>query len=708
MDPSLSQTLTEAEAIAILEQLAGANGPAAGELAGLAAAAVTTGRGSGAASADRALGAEMRYRSLVERLPVVTFMAELGETVQETYISPQIEQLLGFTQQEWLDNPILWFRQIHPDDRVAWVTEFARTCATGSTFRSEYRMFTRDGRVVWIQGECQLMRDGAGCPRLLQGVAFDITHLKRAAAVEEEKLAAVAASRAKSEFLARMSHEIRTPLNGVLGMLDLLGETGLTDAQQRYAHLARESADALMKVINDILDFSKIEAGKVEIECVEFDLHRAIEELTETMVPLAERRHLTLACFLAPGLPRQVRGDPVRVRQVLTNLVGNAMKFTKQGRISVRAALDRTDADGPTVRIRVQDTGIGIPPDRLGRLFKSFSQVDTSTTRKFGGTGLGLAISKNLVELMGGQIGIDSTEGVGTTFWFTLKLAAAEATVVAAVPTVAVIAVVADETARAVLAEQLDGHVARACVVGTDEEAARAISESSFDVALLPFTGSADGPLHREFQQRGVRRVALVDGDDATTAAAAVTAAGFAARLRHPVMPSQLLAALAQAGSGDVAAPPAPAPATATAAAAEARQRLGGLHLLVAEDNEMNQFVTQETLRRGGITCDIVADGAAAVAAVQRQRYDAVLMDCQMPGMDGMEATRRIRQHEAEWARPRLPIIALTADAIQGDREKCLSAGMDTYTTKPVNAAALFAAIAALTGRAAAAAAVAA
>jgi PAS domain S-box-containing protein len=529
-----------------------------------------------ASGRDKGWRPDLRYRSLIEKLPVVTFMAGLDDSVQELYVSPQIETLLGFTPAAWLENPFLWFRQLHPDDRDVWVRDFAMTCANGSNFRSEYRLIAKDGHVVWVQGECQIICDNSGKPMLLQGIAVDITHRKHAEKVEEARLAAEAANSAKSEFLARMSHEIRTPLNGVVGMIDLLRSTELNSNQQRYATLARDSADALMKVINDILDFSKIEAGKVEMESLEFDLRALVADLTELLAPLAAKKKLALTCRVDPDFPAQVVGDPNRLRQVLTNLVNNALKFTTSGSITIDAAIQHRAANGMTVRIAVKDTGIGIPADRRDRLFQSFSQVDSSTSRKFGGTGLGLAISKRLVELMGGEIGFESAEGHGTTFSFTIHVGTCAAT-----------------------------------------------------------SGVAD--------------------NEAKSAPAAAAPAGPAA--------------------------------------------LQGLHLLVAEDNEMNQFVIQETLRRMGCTCDVVGDGALAVEAVQQREYNAVLMDCQMPRMDGLEAARRIRERETATPGARMPIIALTAEAIQGDREKCLAAGMDGYVSKPIDADKLFATIAAIARR---------
>ena len=688
------------EAFALLEQMA-AFGGALAPTVGSAKSSQ-----SQSANSDNGWKPDLRYRSLIEKLPCVTFMAALDDSVQELYISPQIEQLLGFTQEEWLANPFLWYQQLHPEDCEAWVREFARTCSTGAHFRVEYRMIARDGRVVWVQGQCQVIRDADGKPLFLQGIAFDITHLKQAARVEEAKLAAEAANSAKSEFLARMSHEIRTPLNGVVGMIDLLRDTGLTQVQQRYTELAREASDSLLTVINDVLDFSKIEAGKVEVESVEFDLPKLLEDLTELLAPVAARKKLALCCMVRPDVPRQLMGDSNRIRQVLTNLINNAMKFTPSGYVSIRAAVESRDADNAVLRIQVEDTGIGIPADRLDRLFKSFSQVDSSTTRKFGGTGLGLVISKQLVELMGGKIGIQSEQGRGTTFWFTLSLktvaepadAAALAGPAQILQNVRVLVVESNDVSRRILREQLDGRLSPESAVVSTTEALEALRKAATDgrpfaVALIPF-GSQEltAGIQNDPQLRDTKLIAMMDLDDRAEETT-IRQHGFFTGMHRPLLQSRLMDAIA---SATVVVPNSatPTPRASHDKPAASFHNLKGLHLLVAEDNEMNQFVTRETLRRVGCTCDIVADGALAVEAVQRRQFDTVLMDCQMPGMDGLEATRRIREWEsADRTRPRSTIIALTAEAIQGDKERCLAAGMDGYVTKPINAADLFAAI---------------
>jgi signal transduction histidine kinase/ActR/RegA family two-component response regulator len=405
------------------------------------------------------------------------------------------------------------------------------------------------------------------------------------------------ASRAKSEFLARMSHEIRTPLNGVVGMIDLLRSTELNDGQQRYMELAREAADGLLCVINDILDFSKIEAGMVEIDEVEFDLARQIADLTELLGPVAKKKGLTLRSSTSPDVPHRVMGDPTRVRQVLTNLINNALKFTAKGHVDIRTWMEVAEERNGMIRVEVSDTGIGIPDSRVDKLFKSFSQVDTSTTRRFGGTGLGLAISKRLTELMGGEMGVTSVEGQGSTFWFTFRVGVGQ----------------------------------RRDAPATLIRATAAAPETSPNANAAPAT----------------------------------------------------------------AAPNTPAPVVAT----PAKSTLKGLRVLVAEDNEMNQFVTEQLLMQQGCIATIVENGALAVDAVRNGHFDLVLMDCQMPEMDGLAATRAIRAIRATTAAHRLPIIALTADAVSGDREKCLEAGMDDYVSKPIDSKLLFAAIQRLTRR---------
>ena len=404
-----------------------------------------------------------------------------------------------------------------------------------------------------------------------------LRHMEKLARVVNERTRAISAaesaSRAKSNFLANMSHEIRTPLNGVTGMLELLTSTTLDEQQRRYVHGAQSSADCLMSLINGILDFSKIEQGMLELDPVDFNLHQLIHDVADIMAPAARKSGLEIVCELSPDLPKWVSADNGRLRQILLNLVSNAVKFTEKGRVSIEAQKQYTDIGDLMVRIAVSDTGIGIPVDRRHRLFKLFSQVDGSTTRRFGGTGLGLALCKKLVELFGGEIGVESESEKGSTFWFT--------------------------------------------------------------VCLQP-------PLEE-----------------------------------HPVEKAEAN------GTSDLMR-------TETLAEQSSRD----FRVLVAEDYEINQVVVREFLRRFGLECEIVGDGQVAVDRAKTGEFDMILMDCQMPLMDGLQAARVIRDaetpdHGLSRNGKRIPIIALTANAVAGDREECLEAGMDDYLTKPITCQAL-------------------
>ena len=524
--------------------------------------------------------------------------------------------------------------------------------------------------------------------------------------------AAIAASAAKSEFLATMSHEIRTPLNGVVGMVELLEGTPLDDRQRKYAAVCRASAEALLSLINDVLDFSKIEAGKLELEHADFDLHATVEGAVTVAAPRAAKKGLQLASRFDPAVPRLIRGDAARLRQVIYNLVNNAVKFTEAGAVTVTILpVDPARPTGP-LRVAVADTGVGIPPDRVDRLFKSFSQVDASTTRRYGGTGLGLAICKRLVELMGGAIGVDSTPGRGSTFWFTFQPGAvADATAAPAPPDLRelpVLVVDGNPAHADLLRDMLAAWHLRPSVAGTPADAAAAVHTAAADghpfglivcdVDAAGGTAAAVAALAAGAGAAGVPVLAL-RSVDSTISTADAAAAGLAGLIDKPVRQSNLFdhiqtarAVNCRAIAGAVTANRAAvAPARPTG---PTRQR----RVLVADDNDINQLVAGELLRKAGWTCDLVADGRAAVAAVAATRYDAVLMDCQMPEMDGLEATRQIRRAEAAAADGRhVPVIALTANAIKGDRENCLASGMDDYLSKPLSPPDLYATLDRLT-----------
>ena len=619
------------------------------------------------------------YEALVQWSPVAIALTSPDGTV--TSWNPAAERLFGYTADEAIGRDIDDLVAASPEVRAEAQAQTERGMS-GDLVHTFTRRTHKDGTLLDVEV--------FGAPVVVAGEAVglyamyhDIRDLQQA------RRGAEAATEAKSAFLATMSHEIRTPLNAVLGMTGLLLDTELSAEQRNYAEVTRSSGDALLGVINDILDFSKIEAGRLDLDSAPFDLRECVESALELVAAGALRKGLDIAYELDAQAAGALVGDVTRLRQVLINLLNNAVKFTERGEVVVTVGSERLDpGDRHRLHFAVRDTGIGIPEDRLDRLFESFSQLDPSTTRRYGGTGLGLAISRRLVALMGGTMWVESREGSGSTFHFTIEAEGASAPVRAFEgPGTSQLAgrrvLIVDDNAtnRHILVRQTESWGMIAAETEAPAEALEWIRRGDpFDVAILDMQMpdmdgvTLAGEIRRHRDGQALPLVMLT-----SLGRSEQTAVEFAAYLTKPIKPSQLHDALMVVFGGelDVGEPSKEAPTD---------DRLADqlpLRILVVEDNAVNQQLALLMLQKIGYRADVAANGVEALEALERQPYDAVLMDVEMPEMDGLEATRRIHQR---WPRDRRPhIVAVTANAMQGERELCIQAGMDDYITKPIH-----------------------
>jgi PAS domain S-box-containing protein len=643
--------------------------------------------------AQRALlESEELFRTVSAAAPIGIFYTDGNGKI--LYTNKRWEEMTGRTAQDAMRSG--WADAVHPEDRAVverlWESGFAMQIE----LKDQCRFLTLDGHINWVQWQTRALVGPDGALQGYVGVIEDIT--KRRAAEQrltEAKEAAEAASRAKSEFLANMSHEIRTPMNGILGMTDLALDTDLKPEQREYLEMVHSSAESLLAIINDILDFSKIEAGRLDLESVSFSLTDCIEGALESMAVRAQQKGLEVTWALHGDIPNFLMGDPTRLRQVLINLAGNAIKFTKQGEVSVRAERMPSKDGLIPIRFSVSDTGIGIPVEKQKQIFEAFSQADSSTTREFGGTGLGLSISARLIKLMKGQIELESAVGKGSTFAFTLPFligtGAATAPSSMAHPSLAnerVLVVDDNEINRSLLMHVLPSWGMLTTCVASGAEALESFRKSQadgvpFSVVLLDqnipgMDGYEIAGEIRQLVKKGPPVILILTSSQAAAEPARLKKLGIERTLLKPLRRAALYEAICHGLK-------LPAASKETQAPRAKAEKTHGLRVLLVEDNRVNQKLALRLLEKMGHQVTLTVNGLEALALLKPNAFDLVLMDIQMPVMGGVEATQKIREAERK-SGGHIPIIAMTAHAMAGDEEKYMSAGMDGYVSKPVRA----------------------
>jgi PAS domain S-box-containing protein len=622
---------------------------------------------------------EARYKGLVDSQGDAIFRRTPDSRL--TYANDAFFKIFGLSAREAIGNPFA--PELHPDSRGIIFGSFAGFEAGQERTKYDQHVHTAQGW-RWIAWEDYAIRDAKGRLIEIQSVGRDITERKALEeALTEARDKAEAANRAKSGFLATMSHEIRTPMNGVLGMAKLLLETELEPEQRTYVDAICQSGEALLGLIGHILDFSKIESGAISLDEEDFDPRKLMEEVIELLAPKAHAKGIEAAAVIAPETPYFVRADRLRLRQILTNLIGNAVKFTEKG--GIRVDVHPVDAAGRrALRFEVHDTGVGVPARKQAEIFEEFVQADSSHARRFAGSGLGLAISKRLVDAMDGQIGVRSAPHGGSTFWFCIPIQIRRQTKATALPDIAGqrIALI---SRNPVLRESLTAQIR--AVGGVPVPLAAQDNGLRVD-ALLVDAGTGSVPALAAQPRLGVRSFVLIT-PEARAHLPNLRSMGFAGYfvkpLRQTTLAGRLVTALTPANTVSLGV--APQPASASPLPAAGSKELP--KILLAEDNPVNAMLVRELLRRRGFQITEVQSGETALSITERHSFDAILMDIHMPGLDGIEATRRIRSRERALGWRRTPILALTADALETGRRTCQEAGMDGFLTKPVDPAEL-------------------
>jgi two-component system sensor histidine kinase/response regulator len=636
---------------------------------------------------------EEQFRQLADHIREVFFILNVAP-IQMAYISPAFDEIWGRSRQELYDRPAAWIESVHAEDRQQ-VGAFYARCMQGVEAEMEYRVVQPSGSVRWIRARSFPVLDADGKFIRVVGIAEDITAQHLALGdMQRTRATAEAANRIKSEFLANMSHELRTPLNGILSMAEMALDTDSTSELREYLSMLKASADSLLTVINDILDFSKIEAGKLDFEPIEFNIRSNAEASMKSLAIRAHAKDLELNCRVRPEVPKVVLGDPRRLRQIIVNLVGNAIKFTERGEVTLDVQVESAEPGSSLLHFTVADSGIGIPQEKQTKIFDAFTQADGSTARRYGGSGLGLTLSQQLVEMFGGRLWLESVVGKGSTFHFTARFEVAGASgkelllPEVNLEGVPVLAVDHSPTNRRILEELLTDWRMNPTLLGETRAALTQLKQSAeagrpfplvlVDAAMPELDGFSLVELIKQDSRLAKAGIVVLTSAGQRGDAVRSRHLGLAAYLTRPVGQTELLNAIFQVldpapqGNSPLVLP-------VHKSVPESKKML---RFLVAEDNLVNQMIVVRQLKKRGHSVEVASDGHEALKILKLGNCDLALMDVQMPHMDGFEATAAIREIEKTQG-GHFPIIAMTAHALKGDRERCLAAGMDGYISKP-------------------------